>query len=89
LDELFEALTWSQLGLHAKPIGLLDVEGYYQPLLAFLDHAVTERLLRSEQRNSLLVAQTPAALLAALRAYRHTPVVTWLDQPPTAAGPAQ
>jgi uncharacterized protein (TIGR00730 family) len=71
LDELFEVLTWSQLGLHTKPIGLLDVAGYYGPLLGFLDHAVTERLLRSEQRDSLLVATDPAAMLARVRAYRH------------------
>jgi uncharacterized protein (TIGR00730 family) len=73
LDELFEVITWSQLGLHAKPIGLLEIAGYYQPLLAFLDHAVTEALLRPEQRNTLLVAEDSAVLLRALRSHRPTP----------------
>ena len=48
LDELFELFTWSQLGLHRMPIGLLDVSGYWQPLLGFLEHAVNERFLRAE-----------------------------------------
>ena len=61
LDELFELFTWSQLGLHRMPIGLLDVAGYWQPLLAMLDHMVAERLLRSEHRETLLVdSPTPA-----------------------------
>ena len=42
LDELFEILTWSQLGLHQKPVGLLNVNGFYEPLLSFLDHVVVE-----------------------------------------------
>jgi len=63
LDELFELFTWSQLGLHHKPIGLLDVAGYWQPLLRFLDHAVSERFLRAEHRDTLLVDTDPEALL--------------------------
>ena len=63
LDELFELFTWSQLGLIRKPIGLLDVAGYWQPLLALLDHMVAERLLRAEHRDTLLVAADAADLL--------------------------
>jgi uncharacterized protein (TIGR00730 family) len=69
LDELFELFTWSQLGLHRKPIGLLDVAGYWQPLLAMLDHMVDERLLRAEHRAMLLVDTEPEPLLDALAAY--------------------
>jgi uncharacterized protein (TIGR00730 family) len=78
LDELFELFTWSQLGLHRMPIGLLDVAGYWQPLLAMLDHMVAERLLRSEHRETLLVDTDPAALLDRLAAYRHQAVDKWM-----------
>ena len=80
LDELFELFTWSQLGLHRKPIGLLDVVGYWQPLLALLDHMVTERLLNAAHRATLLVDRDPAALLDALERHRHTVVEKWLDR---------
>jgi uncharacterized protein (TIGR00730 family) len=80
LDELFELFTWSQLGLHRKPIGLLDVAGYWQPLLAMLDHMVDERLLRAEHRDTLLVQRDPAALLDVLETYRHTATDKWLDR---------
>ena len=63
LDELFELFTWTQLGLHRKPIGLLDVADYWQPLLAFLDHAVNERFLRAEHLETLLVRRDAAELL--------------------------
>lgn len=55
LDELFEVLTWAQLGLHQKPMALLDVDGYWTTLVAFLDHAAGEGLLRPEHRAMLLV----------------------------------
>ena len=59
LDEFFEILTWSQLGIHGKPSGLLNVSGYYDSLLAMLDHAVTEGLLRPAHRE-LVIADTDA-----------------------------
>ena len=62
LDELSEALTWSQLGIHRKPLGLLNVAGYYDALLAMLDHAVAERFVRPENR-ALLISDTDAARL--------------------------
>lgn len=55
LDELFEILTWAQLGFHAKPVGLLDVEGYYAPMLAFLDRARDEGFVRPADRARLRV----------------------------------
>jgi uncharacterized protein (TIGR00730 family) len=63
MDELFEVWTWSQLGLHAKPIGLLDVDGYYGPLLAFLERSVAEGFVRREHRDLLRVADAPEVLL--------------------------
>jgi uncharacterized protein (TIGR00730 family) len=66
LDELCEILTWGQLGLHEKPCGLLDVDGYWRPFVGFLDHAVREGFLRAEHRRKVRVADEPAALLDAL-----------------------
>jgi uncharacterized protein (TIGR00730 family) len=63
LEEMFEILTWSQLRLHAKPCGLLNVEGFYDSLLAFLDHAVKEDFIRARLRASVLVETDPARLL--------------------------
>ena len=79
-DEMFEALTWSQLGLHAKPVGLLNTAAFFDPLLQWLDHMVRERFLRPEHRALVLTAAAPDALLDALEAWR--PVETpgkWLD----------
>jgi uncharacterized protein (TIGR00730 family) len=80
LDELFEMFTWSQLGLHRKPIGLLDVAGYWQPLLALLDHMVRERFLRAEHRDTLIVDTDAPSLLDRLAAYRFAEQDKWFDQ---------
>ncbi|SEO42752.1 TIGR00730 family Rossman fold protein [Aquisalimonas asiatica] len=64
LEELFEILTWSQLRIHAKPVGLLNAHGYYDGLLAFLDHCVEEALIRPQHRAMLTVDTDPDALLA-------------------------
>ncbi|WP_030518888.1 TIGR00730 family Rossman fold protein [Nocardia sp. NRRL WC-3656] len=69
LEEAAEIATWTQLGLHHKPIGLLNVHGFYDQLLAFLDHAVDEQFLRREHRNLLLTDTEPVALLARMRAW--------------------
>ena len=79
LDELFELFTWSQLGLHGAPIGLLDVAGYWQPLLRLLDHMVTEQFLRAEYRDMLLVEADPAALLDRLARTQYQAHDKWLD----------
>jgi uncharacterized protein (TIGR00730 family) len=70
-EEFFEILTWAALGLHAKPIGLLNVEGYFDPLLRLLDHAVAEGFVRPEHLDLLLVSADPEALAAEL--LLHTP----------------
>jgi uncharacterized protein (TIGR00730 family) len=66
LEELFEIYTWAQLGLHSKPCGLLNVEGYYDGIAAFLEHAVAERFLREEHRSLLIVEEDPAAMVQRL-----------------------
>jgi len=83
LEELAEILTWAQLGLHAKPCGLLDVGGYWRPLVAFFDHAVAEGFVRAEHRRFVLVGDTPEDLLARFAAYRAPPVQRWLDEEAT------
>ena len=80
-DELFEILTWAQLGLHAKPIGLLNTAGYFDALLAWLDHALRERFVRVEHRRLLLEAPEPEALLDLLHAHRPAErSAKWIDQ---------
>lgn len=69
LDELFETLTWAQLGLHGKPCGLLNVAGYFDSLLAFLDHAVERGFLAPEYRRMLLSDTDPVVLLDRMHAY--------------------
>jgi uncharacterized protein (TIGR00730 family) len=79
-DELFEILTWAQLGLHVKPIGLLNVAGYFDPLRVWLDHAVREGFLRAAHLRLLLEAKEPEELLERMERYRpaaQTP--KWLD----------
>lgn len=68
MDELFETLTWRQLGTHGKPVGLLDVAGFYAPLVTFLDHQVRAGLLRPEYRGILFVDDDPPRLLDRLLA---------------------
>src|SRR5581483_5752729 len=78
-DELFEILTWAQLGIHAKPIGLLNVAGYFGAMLAWLDHMAREDFLRRRHRDLLLVAEDPAALLDLLANYRpQAPEAKWI-----------
>jgi uncharacterized protein (TIGR00730 family) len=74
VEEFFEALTWAQLGIHRKPCGLIDVNGYYRALAAFLDHAVEEGFVGSEDRAMLLVDSDPERLLQRFEEYRPPPV---------------
>jgi uncharacterized protein (TIGR00730 family) len=69
-DELFEILTWAQLGLHARPIGLVNVDGFFNPLLAWLDHTVQEQLVRPEHRRLLLEAADCERVLELMLDYR-------------------
>jgi uncharacterized protein (TIGR00730 family) len=80
LEELFEIWTWAQLGFHHKPCGLLNVEGYYDPLIEFLDHTVTERFVKDAHRAMLIVDSESEKLLDRLANY-HPPIVkTWVDK---------
>jgi uncharacterized protein (TIGR00730 family) len=79
LEELCEMLTWGQLGIHAKPVGLLDVAGYFAPFLAMLDRAVEEQFLRPEHRRLLLSDADQRSLLDRMRAYQPPSVAKWLD----------
>jgi uncharacterized protein (TIGR00730 family) len=69
LEGLFEILTWAQLGIHAKPSGILNVEGYFDGLTGFLDHAVREGFLTQEHRDAIIVEKDPVALLKRMHAY--------------------
>lgn len=79
-EELCEVLTWSQLGFHAKPCGLLNVEGYFDPLLALFNRAVEERFLRPAHRTLALEERDPARLLDLLDAYQPPPIDKWIDR---------
>ncbi|SDI52474.1 hypothetical protein SAMN05216189_100633 [Pseudomonas delhiensis] len=83
LEELFEVWTWGQLGYHAKPLGVLEVNGFYDPLLAFLDHLVQERFVRAEHRQMLQRGATPAELVDALQAWKPLAAPKWVDRTPT------
>jgi uncharacterized protein (TIGR00730 family) len=78
-EEIFEIWTWAQLGIHAKPCGLLNVAGYYDALTTFLDHAATEQFLKPDQRSMLMVEQTPDVLLDRFASYQPPSVRRWLD----------
>ncbi len=79
MDELFEMFTWSHLGLHRKPIGLLNVLGYWDGLLSFLDHMVEERFLWAAQRDSLLVESSPGELIDRCATYEPRAHARWGD----------
>lgn len=80
LEETFEILTWTQLGMHDKPCGLLNVAGYYDKLVAFLEHAVAERFLKEAHRQILLVEDDPKALLDAFRGWTPPAAEKWIDR---------
>ena len=80
LDEFFEILTWAQLGFHRKPCGMLNVGGYFDGLLAFLDHSVDERFVRKEHRDMITVETSPAALLDELARHKPPVVEKWIER---------
>jgi uncharacterized protein (TIGR00730 family) len=84
LEELFEVYTWAQLGLHRKPCALLNVAGYYDGIEDFLAHAVTERFLREEHRELLMIERDPSALLQRIRAFEPDAALPkWIDREET------
>jgi uncharacterized protein (TIGR00730 family) len=80
LEEFCEVLTWSQLGLHAKPCGLLNVDGYYDSLLGLFDHAVAEGFVRPQSRDLVVVDDQAAPLLDRLALWQAPQVERWIDR---------
>jgi uncharacterized protein (TIGR00730 family) len=83
LEEFFEVWTWAQLGIHHKPCGLLNVAGYFDGLLSFLDQAVGEQFLRREHRAMVLVDDDPERLLDRYAGYRAPDVEKWIRKEET------
>ncbi len=79
LEETFEIWTWGQLGYHAKPIGFLNIAGYYDKLFAFLDHQSDERFMRRVHRDMLLVEEEPDRLLDGFASYSAPVVEKWIS----------
>ena len=79
LEEFFEIWTWAQLGMHEKPCGLLNVAGYFDPLLSFLDRAVDEGFVRQVHREMVIVESDPEALIDKFGEYDPPRVVKWLN----------
>jgi uncharacterized protein (TIGR00730 family) len=82
-DEFCEILTWAQLGLHRKPCGILNVEGYYDTLLAMFDHSVAEGFLKPEYKPIVLAAAEPEDLVAKMRTYRAPLLDKWIGREET------
>jgi uncharacterized protein (TIGR00730 family) len=83
LEELFEVWSWAQLGFHRKPCGLLDVDGFFDPLIQFLDHLVTAGFVRPAHRAMLLLATSPADLLSQFASYEAPKVGKWITRAET------
>jgi uncharacterized protein (TIGR00730 family) len=82
-EEFCEVLTWTQLGLHRKPCGILNVEGYFDSLLALFDHALAERFIKPAHREMVLSGSSPASLVASLLEYKPPWVDKWIDRKQT------
>ncbi len=83
MEELFEVWTWSQLGRHKKPVGLLNMKGYWDKLTAFLDHMRDEGFVEGRHRDMLLSAETPEAVLEALESYEFPGMIASLERTQT------
>ncbi len=79
LEETFEVLTWRQLGIHEKPVGILNIDGFFDALLAFLDRTVNDGFLRKEHRDMLIVDTGPMALLDRMEAHRPARIEKWFN----------
>jgi len=79
IEEFSEVLTWGQLGLHAKPMGILNVSGYFDYFLRFLDHAVQTRFLRPEHRRLVLEATSVEGLLQSMTDWQAAPMPKWIQ----------
>jgi hypothetical protein len=78
IEEIFEMLTWAQLGFHEKPCGLLNVASYYDHLFAFLEYAIEQRFVKEEYRPTIMMDRAPAALLDLFERYRAPKVRKWI-----------
>jgi uncharacterized protein (TIGR00730 family) len=83
VEEFFEILTWAQLGLHRKPCGLLNIRGYYDPLLSFAAHCVEEGFVKGEHRAMILVSDSPEGLLDRMAVYKAPVVEKWIRRAET------
>jgi uncharacterized protein (TIGR00730 family) len=83
LEELFEVWTWAQLGFHKKPVGLLNIAGFYNPLIAFLDHVSAEQFMKPQHRGMLLVESEPEKMIAAMKSYEAPVVTKWIGRSDT------
>lgn len=80
LDEIFEAMSWNQLEIMDKPVALLNTEGFYNDLIRFLDHTTSQKFVRPEHRNNLLVAEDPDLLLQLILGHKNQKVDSkWID----------
>ena len=79
-EEFFEVLTWGQLGLHQKPHGLLNIEGYYDALLKLVDTAIAEKFIREAHRNLILTSPNPESLLDSMTNYQPVNTEKWIDK---------
>jgi hypothetical protein len=84
MEELFEAFTWLQLGIHHKPVGLLNVAGFYDRLIEFLAHMQEQRFLKPQHFASLLVEDNVESLLDRFARFNHQPLGKWIDRKPMA-----
>ncbi|HEX2122968.1 MAG TPA: TIGR00730 family Rossman fold protein [Thermoanaerobaculia bacterium] len=83
LEEIFEIWTWAQLGLHQKPVGFLDVNGFFTPLMSFLDRAVRDEFVRSQHRAIAIVERDPALLLQRFENWKPPRVEKWITREET------
>lgn len=83
VEEFFEILTWGQLGFHRKPCGLVNIHGYFDQLLSFVEHSVDEGFVRREQRAMILASESPDELLEAMAAYKAPVVEKWIERAET------
>jgi uncharacterized protein (TIGR00730 family) len=86
MEELFEAFTWLQLDLHRKPVGLLNVAGFYDRLVEFLAHMQEHRFLKQQHLETLLVDDNVERLLDRFGQFNHKPIGKWIDRKPIAEG---
>jgi len=83
VEEFFEVLTWGQLGFHRKPCGLLNINGYFDRLLSFVEHSVAEGFVRREQLAMISVSDSPNQLLDAMATYKAPTVEKWIERAET------